>query len=94
VEGGLITVMVDIVCDVQQIDETGHVWTFLDEAHDPSVIVPGNIVIAGADTEPVYAVVVDVVGDEPDRIVHLDILPGVLAQYRIAAERASLADAS
>jgi len=30
--------MVDITCDVQQIDETGYVWTFLDEAADPSVI--------------------------------------------------------
>lgn len=84
---------VDITCDVQQVDETGHVWTFLDEAHDPSVIVPGNIVVAGSDIEPVYAVVVDLVDEDPDRIVHLDILPGALSQYRVAAERASLAEA-
>ncbi|MBN9609586.1 MAG: hypothetical protein BGO26_12405 [Actinobacteria bacterium 69-20] len=82
--------MVDIACDVQQIDETGYVWAFRDEAKDPTMIVPGEIVVAGAEDEPVYALVVDIVGDEPDQIVHLDILPGDPSQYRTAAERAGL----
>ena len=37
-------VKIDIPCDVQQVDETGHVWAFLHEARDPSRIVPGSIV--------------------------------------------------
>lgn len=91
--GGAITTIVDITCDVQQIDETGYVWTFFDEARDAAVIVPGGIVVAGSDDEPAYARVVDIVGDEPDRIVHLDVLPGAPAQYRAGAERARFAAA-
>lgn len=83
--------MVDITCDVQQIDETGYVWTFLDEARDPSVVTAGAIVVAGDDEEPVFARVVDIVGDAPDRKVHLDILPAVPARYLEAAARTHLA---
>ena len=63
--------MVDIRCDVQQLDESGYVWAFLDEAHDPGVISPGAIVVAGDDDEPVFAQVIDIVGDGADRRVHL-----------------------
>ncbi|MDQ3640200.1 MAG: hypothetical protein M3450_01710 [Actinomycetota bacterium] len=34
---------VDITADMNDEDETGHVWTFLDEARDPSVILHGAI---------------------------------------------------
>ena len=37
-------VQVDIPCNVQQIDETGLVWTLLDGARGPGVIVPGATV--------------------------------------------------
>jgi len=77
--------MVDITCDVQQIDETGYVWTFLDEARDPSVIT------AGDDDEPVFARVVDIVGAGADRKVHLDVLPAAPERYLEAAERTHLA---
>jgi hypothetical protein len=83
--------MVDITCDVQQIDETGDVWTFLDEAGDPSVVTVGAIVVAGDDDEPVFARVVDIVGETSDRKVHLDILPAAPARYLEAAERTHLA---
>ncbi|SEP29557.1 hypothetical protein SAMN05660991_04610 [Trujillonella endophytica] len=82
--------MVDIRCDVQQVDESGYVWTFLDEAHDPGVIVPGAIVVAGDDEDPVFAQVVDIVGDEATRRVHLDIAPGAPDLYLRAAARAQL----
>ena len=85
--------MVDIVCDVQQIDETGYTWTFLDESADPDVIVPGMIVVAGDHDEPAFARVIDIVGDGDDRRVHLEILPGAPAGYLAAAHRAHLADA-
>jgi hypothetical protein len=85
--------MVDIVCDVQQIDETGYTWTFLDEAADPTVIVPGTIVVAGDDEEPAFARVIDIVGQGDDRRVHLEILPGAPNGYLAAAERTHLTDA-
>lgn len=37
--------------------------------------------------------VIDIVGDDPDRIVHLDILHGDLAQHHTAAERNRLTHA-
>lgn len=40
-------VTVDIAADLNDEDETGSVWTFLDEARDPSVVVPGAIIVAG-----------------------------------------------
>jgi hypothetical protein len=39
---------VDIAADLNSEDETGFVWTFLDEADDPSVIRPGEVVVAGS----------------------------------------------
>ena len=42
---------VDITADLNDEDETGYVWTFLDEARDPGQIAPGVLVVAGsADT--------------------------------------------
>jgi hypothetical protein len=38
---------VDITADLNAEDQTGYVWTFLDEARDPSIIVPGELVVAG-----------------------------------------------
>ncbi len=82
--------MVDITCDVQQIDETGYVWTFLDEARDPSVITVGAIVVAGDDEEPVFARVVDMIDTEGGRRVHLDVLPAAPGRYLEAAARTHL----
>lgn len=55
-------VVIDIAADLNNEDETGLVWMFLDEARDPSVVVPG-------------AVVVDVVDKPSGRVVHLRLLP-------------------
>jgi hypothetical protein len=43
--GEMITV--DIPADLNAEDQTGYVWAFLDEVRDPSVVVPGALVIAG-----------------------------------------------
>ena len=40
-------VRVDIAADLNDEDESGFVWTFLDEARDPALIVPGAIIVAG-----------------------------------------------
>ena len=37
-----MAVTVDIPADLNDEDETGLVWTFLDEARDPAVTVPGR----------------------------------------------------
>ena len=43
---------VDITADLNSVDENGIVWTFLDEAVDPSGIRPGEVVAAGSPLTP------------------------------------------
>jgi hypothetical protein len=44
---------VDITAYLNDEDETGYLWTFLDEARDPGQIMPGALVVAGdEDTIP------------------------------------------
>lgn len=57
-------------------------WTFLDEAVDPSLIVPGEVVIAGSPLTPAVCEVVDLVDQAIGTVVHLRILPGTIDQYR------------
>ncbi len=73
---------VDISADLNSEDETGFVWTFLDEAADPSLIVPGEVVIAGSPLTPAVCEVVDLVDKAVGTVVHLRILPGTIDQYR------------
>lgn len=83
-------IRIDIPCDVQQIDETGFVWTFLDEAHDPAVVTQGAIVIAADEVDPVVARVVDLAPRGGRTIVHLEVLPGDPRDYADALSRAHL----
>lgn len=86
-------VLVDIPCDVQQVDGTGLVWTFLDEARDPSRIAVGAIVVTGDEVDPVLARVVSQT-ERPSGIkVHLQLLPGDPAEYADALTRAHLLSA-
>jgi hypothetical protein len=39
-------ITVDIRCDLNDEDETGMPWAFVDEASDASIIYPGAIVVA------------------------------------------------
>lgn len=86
-------VQIDIPCDVQQVDGTGLVWTFLDEARDPSVITPNAIVIAADEEDPVLARVVDLTPRANGTVVHLQILPGDPLEYAQALSRAHLLSA-
>lgn len=81
---------IDIPCDVQQEDESGFVWAFLDEARDPSVITVGAIVIAADDRDPVLARVVSLIDGPGGTKVRLDILPGDPREYVRALSRAHL----
>ena len=83
-------VLIDIPCDVQQVDATGFVWTFLDEARDQHRITVGAIVVTGDEIDPVLARVVALT-DRPSGIkVHLDLLPGDPVEYVEALTRAHL----
>ncbi|HVA43941.1 MAG TPA: hypothetical protein VNF50_10705 [Acidimicrobiales bacterium] len=83
-------VQVDIPCDVQQVDETGMPWVLLSEARDPALIVPGAIVIAADESDPVVARVADVVDSAGHQVVHLELLPGDPRDYAEALSRAHL----
>jgi len=83
-------VTTDIPCDVQQVDGTGFVWTFLDEARDEPRIAVGAIVVTGDEVDPVLARVVALTERPGGTKVHLDLLPGDPAEYADALARAHL----
>jgi hypothetical protein len=69
------TISVALPADVNQVDETGYVWSFLSESEDPSRVRAGALIVAGDTVEPFLALVVDVVdGPNGDLIVHLDVV--------------------
>lgn len=75
-----MTIRVTLPADVHQIDETGFVWTFLDEADDSSRVIVDDVVVAGDADEPFLARVIDIIPSSSGRsIVHLDVV-GVPAQ--------------
>ena len=78
---------IDIAADLNTEDETGLVWTFLDEATDPTMIRPGEVVVAGSELTPAVCEVVDLVEKPAGTIVHLRILPGSVEQYRNLVHR-------
>lgn len=80
-------IRVDISADLNNEDETGLVWTFLDEALDQTLVQPGALVLAGSSLTPAVCEVVDLVEKAAGTIVHLRILPGAVAQYRRLLDR-------
>lgn len=79
---------VDISADLNDEDDTGYVWTFLDEALDPSAIVPGALVVAGDEETAAVCQVIDLSPAGDGTIVHLRILPGLVDDYRELVQRA------
>ena len=68
-------VVVTLPADVQQIDQTGYVWAFLDTAEEPDRVQAGALIVAGDAEEPFLARVVDIVDGPGGRlIVHLDVV--------------------
>lgn len=82
---------VDITADLNSEDDTGYVWTFLDEARNPNQITPGRLVVAGDEEAAAVCHVVDLVPADDGTIVHLRLLPGLVEEYRDLVKRA-LAD--
>jgi hypothetical protein len=78
---------VDITADLNDEDETGYVWTFVDEARDPGEIKPGAIVVAGDQDAAAVCEVIDLAVTGDGTIVHLKLLPGLVEDYRALVER-------
>jgi hypothetical protein len=81
-------ISVDITCDLNDEDETGLPWAFVDEAADASLIYPGAIVVAGDSDDPAVAEVVDVVDKPAGAVAHLKLLPGTVDDYERLVKRA------
>jgi hypothetical protein len=79
---------VDIAADLNDEDQTGYLWTFLDEARDPARITPGALVVAGDEDVAAVCQVVDLVPAGDGTIVHLRLLPGLVDDYRALVDRA------
>ncbi len=79
---------VDITADLNDEDDTGYVWTFLDEAREPDRITPGALVVAGDEDAAAICQVVDLAPAGDGTIVHLKLLPGLVDDYRALVERA------
>lgn len=86
-----MTYTVDIEAYLLDVDETGYVWTYLDDARDPSVIVPGAVVVAGDDEAAAVCRVVDLIRRADQIVVHLDPLPGSVEQFLALARRQLIA---
>jgi hypothetical protein len=79
---------VDISADLNDEDDTGYVWTFLDEARDPSQIKPGALVVAADEEAAAVCQVIDLAPAGDGTMVHLRLLPGLVDDYRALVERA------
>lgn len=78
---------IDITADLNDEDDTGFVWTFLDEAREPASITPGALVVAGDEDAAAVCQVVDLVPAGDGTIVHLRMLPGRVEDYVALAHR-------
>lgn len=78
---------IDIMADLNDEDDTGYVWTFLDEARQPDRITPGALVVAGDEDAAAVCQVVDLVPAGDGMIVHLRMLPGLVEDYVALAQR-------
>jgi hypothetical protein len=79
---------VHITADLNDEDDTGYLWTFLDEARDSGQITPGALVVAGDEDTAAVCQVVDLAPTGDGTIVHLRLLPGLVDHYRQLAGRA------
>ena len=78
----------DITADLNDEDDSGYAWTFLDEARDPGQIRPGAIIVAGDQDTAAVCEVVDLAPAGDGIIVHLRPLPGLVEDYQALVERA------
>jgi hypothetical protein len=53
-------VKIDLFVDLNTEDETGLPWSCVDLATDPSVVVPGRVIVVGSGSAVAIAQVIDV----------------------------------
>lgn len=68
------TMIVTLPADQQQIDHTGYVFTFRDEAPEPDRVWEGALIVAGDEDNPFVARVVEIVPKVGRELVHLEPL--------------------
>jgi hypothetical protein len=73
---------IDLFVDLNTEDDTGLPWTYLDQAPDPSKILPGQLIVVGAGSAIAIAEVVDVADDGLVRP-----LPGPVTEERLASTK-------
>ena len=71
---------IDLFVDLNTEDETGLPWTYLDQATDPSIVVPGRLIVVGAGSAIAIAEVIDVADNG---LVHVRPLPGPVSPQRL-----------
>ena len=70
---------VDLFVDLSTQDDTGLPWTFIADAVDPSIIVPGRYVIGGAGMAVAVVQVLDI---GSDGVVHVRPMSGSVEENR------------
>lgn len=78
----------DFEVDFANEDQTGFIWTWLDNARDQSHVVPGALLTLRDGEDLAMGQVVDLVPVDEGVIVHLRLLPGAVEDYHSAIERA------
>jgi hypothetical protein len=81
---------VDIAADLNARESDGYCWSLLSDAADPSLIVPGAIVVAGEPDTPALAEIVDFNDIGHDVIVRFRILPGSVEDYEYSLARSRI----
>lgn len=82
---------VNLPISVQQIDETGYMWTFLSRASDPSAVCEGALLVAGHPDDPCLVRVISVTPTpDGDAVVRLDDVAAGFDEVVAALESAGL----
>lgn len=84
---GVADHQVDLEADFANEDETGYIWTWLDEAREPDQIVPGAVLTLRDGEDLAMGQVIGLVAKANGTIVHIELLPGAIEEYQAAIER-------
>ena len=82
---------IDLRADLMSQDHTGYSWSLLEDASDPSIIVPGALILAGEAGDPDDPVavcrVVELEEINDHTVVRFEILPGYIEDYAVLVKR-------
>ena len=73
---------VELFADLNARETEGFCWSALSEAPDPSLIVPGSIVVAGDVDAAAIVEVINLQSIGNDTLVRFRILPGLIEDYQ------------